>query len=262
MVLGAASMLLLIVFGAQTHRLIPLYAVGVFTGFTLSQVGMVLHWRHDPSPSARISLVVNACGAVATAVVTVIIAGTKFLDGAWLTIAAIGVLTLLFSRINQHYRHVAERLSVGQRVPSVAAPLPEGEAGGRRRAVIMPIDELNQAVLHTLEFARTVSDRITAVHITDDLEEGEALRERWEQVVPDAPIVIIESPYRSFVAPMLTYIDAIDRADPGAYITVILPEFIPAHFWEGILHNQSAGPLKRALLHRPNTVLINVPYHL
>jgi hypothetical protein len=169
---------------------------------------------------------------------------------------------MLFSRINHHYRYVAERLAVDRPSPPVPAPSAEGEHSGRRRAVIMPVDDINQAVLHTLEFARTISDRTTAVHITDDLEEGEALRERWEAIVPDTPIVIIESPYRSFVAPMLTYIDAVDRADPGAYITVVLPEFVPAHFWEGILHNQSAGPLKRALLRRPNTVLINVPYHL
>jgi amino acid transporter len=261
MVLGVASAILLVIFGAQTHRLIPLYAVGVFTGFTLSQVGMVLHWRHDPSPSARISQIVNACGAIATGVVTVIIAGTKFVDGAWLTIGAIALLTLVFSRINQHYQHVAEQLDVKRTLPPAPAPaVPEPH--GRARAVLMPVDELNQAVLHTLEFARTLSDNVTAVHITDELEDGEALRERWERTVPDTPIVIIESPYRSFVAPMLTYVDAIDRTDPGAYITVILPEFVPAHFWEGWLHNQSAGRLKRALRNRANTVVISVPYHL
>jgi amino acid transporter len=260
-VLGAGSAGLLVGFAAETHRLIPLYAVGVFTGFTLSQIGMVLHWRHDASPSARASLIVNAVGAVATGVVTVIIGVTKFVDGAWLTLAAIAAFTFIFARINQHYRHVSDRLSVTQ--PRQAAPLPtRAEPGGLSRAVIMPVDELNQAVLHTLEFARTISDNVTAVHVTDELEDGEALREAWERAVPDTPIVIIESPYRSFLAPMLTYIDAIDRLDPGAYITVVLPEFVPEHFWEGWLHNQSAGRLKRALRHRPNTVLINVPYHL
>ncbi len=262
MVLAAASMGLLVIFGAQTHRLIPLYAVGVFTGFTLSQIGMVLHWRHDPSPSARLSMAVNAVGAVATAVVTVIIAGTKFLDGAWLTIVAIAGFTILFSRIHDHYRHVSEKLDVNRAADAVRQPLPPAADRSRGRAVLMPIDDLNQAVLHTLDFARSLSDNVTAVHITDDLEEGEALRERWERTVPYTPIVIIESPYRSFVAPMLTYIDAIDRIDPGAFITVVLPEFIPEHFWESWLHNQSAGRLKRALRNRPNTVLINVPYHL
>jgi hypothetical protein len=249
------------VFGAETHRLIPLYAVGVFTGFTLSQFGMVLHWRKDPSPSARLSMVVNAVGGTATAIVAVIIAGTKFTDGAWISIAAIAVLTIVFLQIHRHYRHVEEQLEVTgppRATPSIVTPADHG----RQRAVIIPIDELNQAVLHTLQFARTVSDNVTAVHITDNVEDGEALRSVWEDAVPDTPIVIIESPFRSFVAPMLAYIDGIDRIDPGAYITVVLPEFVPAHFWEGLLHNQSSGRLKRALIHRPNTVLINVPYHL
>ncbi len=265
MVLAVASAGLLVIFGAETHRLIPLYAVGVFTGFTLSQIGMVLHWRHDPSPAARISLVVNGIGAVATGVVTVIIAGTKFIDGAWLTIGAIIALTLLFSRINAHYKHVASRLTVegGLAAEKVSRPpAPGARERSRARAVLMPVDEVNWGVLHTLDFARSLSDNVTAVHITDELEEGEALREQWERTVPDTPIVIIESPYRSFLAPMLTYIDAIDRVDPGAYITVVLPEFVPAHFWESWLHNQSASRLKRALRSRPNTVVINVPYHL
>jgi hypothetical protein len=156
---------------------------------------------------------------------------------------------------------VAERLDVKRTLPPAPSPVVT-EQRGRARAVLMPVDELNQAVLHTLEFARTLSDNVTAVHITDELEDGEALRERWERTVPDTPIVIIESPYRSFVAPMLTYVDAIDKADPGAYITVVLPEFVPAHVWEGWLHNQSAGRLKRALRNRRNTVVISVPYHL
>lgn len=261
MFLGVASAALLVIFGAETHRLIPLYAVGVFTGFTLSQFGMVLHWRGERSSSARISMVINLIGGIATAVVALIITYTKFTDGAWISIVAIAVLTIIFLQIHRHYAHVREQLEVDGLVsepPSIVTPADQG----RERAVIMPIDELNQAVLHTLEFARTISDNVTAVHITDDVEEGDTLRTAWEDSVPDMPIVIIESPYRSFLAPMLAYIDGIDRADPGAYITVVLPEFVPAHFWEGLLHNQSAGRLKRALIHRPNTVLINVPYHL
>ncbi len=259
--LGLASIGLLVLFGASTHRLIPLYAVGVFTGFTLSQFGMVLHWRHDPSPSARFSSVINIIGGTATGIVTVIIAATKFVDGAWITIIAIAILAFVFYLMHRHYERVRHQLEVTgplSETPSLITPADQG----RERAVIIPIDELNQAVLHTLEFARTVSDNVTAVHITDSVEDGEALRNQWEDTVPETPIVIIESPYRSFLTPMLAYIDGIDKADPGAYITVVLPEFIPAHFWEGFLHNQSAGKLKRALTHRPNTVLINVPYHL
>jgi amino acid transporter len=257
MVLGLASAGLLVIFGAQTHRLIPLYAVGVFTGFTISQVGMVIHWRREGGQ--RLSMAVNAIGAVATGVVTVIIASTKFIDGAWLTIGAIGLFTFFFSRIHHHYSHVAQQLEV-QKPEEARRALVDDR--GRERPVVVPVDELNQAVLRTLEYARSISNNVTAVHVSDDIEEAEALRERWEEAVADTPIVIIESPYRSLLAPMLTYIDTLDQIDPGAYITVVLPEYVPAHFWEGLLHNQSAMRLKKALLRRKNTVVIDVPYHL
>ena len=261
--LGLASSALLVVFGAETHRLIPLYAVGVFTGFTLSQVGMVLHWRGEHTTSARLSMLVNGIGAAATAVVTVIIAGTKFVDGAWLTIAGIAAFAFFFGRIHHHYRRVQEQLEVTE-APPRAQPAPEAAPveGARSRAVLLPVDEVNKAVLQTLDFARTVSGNITAVHITDNVEAADEVRTQWEELVPDIPIVIIESPYRSFLEPMLAYVDAMDRIDPAAYITVIIPEFVPAHFWEGLLHNQSAVQLKKALMRRPNTVLIDVPYHL
>jgi len=261
MVLGLASIGLLVVFGAETHRLIPLYAVGVFTGFTLSQAGMVIYWRRRSGRAARASLLVNAVGAVATGVVTVIIAATKFVDGAWLTIGAIAFFAVFFLAINRHYRGVAGQLDVTAE-PLPSQPPASSDTRGRARPVVVPVDELNQAVLRTLDYARTISDNVTAVHITDDFEDGERLRERWDELVADTPIVIIESPYRSFLAPMLVYIDTVDRIDPGAYITVVLPEFVPAHFWQGLLHNQSAARLKRALLRRPNTIVIDVPYHL
>jgi amino acid transporter len=259
-VLGLASVGLIILFEAETHRLIPLYALGVFVGFTLSQVGMVFHWYRDGSARAQVSLVVNAVGALATGVVAVIIAATKFTDGAWLTMAAIALFALVFYLIHRHYRSVQRQLEVSDAPTPVPPPLRDER--GPDRPVVVPVEELNQAVVHTLEYARSISNNVTAVHVTDEVEEGEALRERWERVVPDVPIVIIESPYRSLIAPMLAYIDAVDRLDPGAYITVVLPEFVPRRFWEGLLHNQSVVRLKRELLRRPNTVLIDIPYHL
>jgi hypothetical protein len=257
MVLGLASAGLLVAFSASTHRLIPLYAVGVFTGFTISQIGMVIHWRREGGNQG--SLLVNAIGAVATAVVTVIIASTKFIDGAWLTLAAIGVFAIIFSRIHHHYSGVSQQLEVRG---TEEARRSLRDERGRGRPVVVPVDEINTAVLRTLEYARSISNNVTAVHVTDDIEEGEVLRERWEVAVADTPIVIIESPYRSLLAPMLTYIDTLDQIDPGSYITVVLPEYVPAHFWEGLLHNQSSIRLKKALMRRPNTVVIDVPYHL
>lgn len=262
-VLGLASIGLLIVFQADAHNLIPLYAVGVFVGFTLAQAGLVRHWRRLGTPGSNVSLVINGAGATITAAVTIIVAGTKLVDGAWITIGGIVLLTFSFSRIYHHYQRVHEQLEVTGPLASSETPaLPPAGESRRGRFVLVPVDEINQAVLRTIEFARSISDQATAVHVTDDIEEAEALRARWEATLPDTPIVIIESPYRSFLAPMLSYIDAMDQIDPEAYITVVLPEFVPAHFWEGILHNQSAVRLKKALLHRPNTILIDVPYHL
>jgi len=255
-VLGAASIGLLIVFQADTHALIPLYAVGVFIGFTLSQAGLARRWSNDSSAGARRSLAINAVGAFATGVVAVIIAVTKFTDGAWITLAAIALLTFILSRIHAHYERVALQLKPTRTTTSLES---SGKTDG---AVIVPVEELNQAVIRSLDYARTISDNVVAVHITDQLEGGAELRRSWDDRYADTPLVIVESPYRSYITPMLSYIDSLDRADPEAHITVVLPEFIPAHFWEGILHNQTSSRLKKALLHRPNTVVIEVPVQI
>jgi amino acid transporter len=257
--LGAGSAGLLIAFGGQTHRLIPLYAVGVFTGFTLSQLGMVLHWRRTRERGWARALVINGVGAVATGVVAVIITGTKFVAGAWITILGIAFLTYLLFAIRRHYDSVNERLEVRA---TAAEPASLQEATEYSQAVLVPVDELNEAVHRTVQYARSISENVTALHVSDSMEEAEGLRQRWEELLPDVPLVVIESPYRSFIAPILAYIDALDRSRPGEIITVALPEFVPEHFWQGTLHNQSAIPLKRALLSRANTVVIGVPYHL
>jgi amino acid transporter len=257
--LGAASAGLLVVFGGETHRLIPLYAVGVFTGFTLSQAGMVLHWRQTRQRGWTRALVINGVGAVATGVVAVIITGTKFVSGAWITILGIAFLTYLLIAIRRHYDRVNERLEM-RAGPKTPASLQESPA--YNQAVLVPVDELNEAVRRTVEYAQSISENVTALHVSDSLEEAEGLRQRWEELLSDVPLVVIESPYRSFIAPILAYIDALDRSRPGEIVTVALPEFVPDHFWQGVLHNQSAIPLKRALLSRANTVVIGVPYHL
>ena len=258
-VLGALASGLLIIYGAQTHRLIPLYAVGVFISFALSQAGMVVHWRRTREHGWRRSMMINGTGAIATAVVALVIASTKFVHGAWIALAAIPVLVLLFERIHHHYQRVNEQLAVRE------ADLREVQAttsnsGGQN--IIVPVDGINRAVLRTVEYARSLSNNVTAVHVTDDLKQGEALRTEWEDILPEVPIVIVESPYRALVAPFLAYIDAVDRANPHGRITVVLPEFVPAHFWQGLLHNQPAIRLKRALLGRPNTAVVDVLYHL
>jgi amino acid transporter len=257
--LGAASAGLLVIFGGEVHRLIPLYAVGVFIGFTLSQSGMVLHWWRGRGEGWTRAIVVNGLGAVATGVVAVVIASTKLISGAWISLLGIGFLTYLFLAIRRHYDRVGEQMRMV--TPAKTGDMPQ-EAGKRGQAVLVPVDELNQAVGRTVEYARTISENVTALHVTDDVEEAEELRQQWEEAIPEVPIVIIESPYRSFIAPILAYIDALDHSYPGETVTVVLPELVPSHFWQGILHNQSSIPLKRVLLSRPNTVVIGIPYRL
>jgi hypothetical protein len=255
MVLGVAASMLLIVFEADVDRLIPLYAFGVFVSFTLSQSGMVVHWLRLKEPGWKGSMVVNGVGAVATAVVALIVGGTKFGEGAWISMLAMLVLAVTFYAIHTHYAGVERRLQVPR-----GTILPGGAQ--HKQVVLVPVDELNRAVLRTVDYARTLSPNVTALHVTDEEAEGQRLRDEWEGTVLDVPLVLIESPYRSFVAPVLSYIDLIDKADPGQYVTVVLPEFRTAFPWQRWLHNQSARRLRNALTERPNTVIVEVPYDL
>ena len=254
-VLGAAASLLLVVFDADVNNLIPLYAFGVFVSFTLSQSGMVVHWWRLRESGWRSSMVINGVGAVATAVVALIVGGTKFSEGAWISMIAMVLLALAFMAIHRHYMGVERKLAVPEDV-IVDTNVRQ------RQTILVPVDELNRAVLRTVDYARSLSPNVTALHITDDVEEGQRLRTEWERRVLDVPLLIISSPFRSFVAPVLSYIEALDRTEPGQYVTIVLPEFRTAWPWQRWLHNQSARRLRNALLDRPNTVLSEVPYQL
>jgi amino acid transporter len=255
-VLGAASVALLVIFEASVNRLIPLYAFGVFLSFTLSQSGMIIHWLRTREPGWRRSIPINAIGAVTTGVVAIIVGGTKFTEGAWIAMVAIAILAVVLWAIYRHLSGVHEQLQVDR------GEIIVGGAVSHRQVVLVPVDDLNVAVLRTVDYARTISPNVTALHITDDIERGQNLKTEWESAVLDVPMVLIESPYRSFVGPVLYFIDELDKMDPGQYITVVLPEFRTAWPWQRWMHNQSARRLKNALLERPNTVIIEVPYHL
>jgi amino acid transporter len=259
LVLGVLASGLLILFKADTHRLIPLYAVGVFLSFTLSQSGMVVHWLRSQETGRRRSMIINGVGAVGTAIVVAIAASTKFTHGAWIVLLAIPILVAMCVQIGRHYRRVAEQLEIREGDFDELRTTPPG---GSSQTVIVPVEGLDRAVLRTIEYARSLSQNVTAVHITDDVQEAEALRAEWEEEIPDVPIVIVESPYRALVAPFLAYVDAVDRANPQGCITVVLPKFVPAHFWQNLLHNQPATHLRRALKRRPNTAAANVLYQL
>jgi amino acid transporter len=255
-VLGLASSLVLWTFGGSITRLIPLYAFGVFSAFTLSQAGMVVRWWRRREPGWQRSIVFNGVGAVATFVVLIVVATTKFVDGAWMVVVLLPLLILLFRAIHSHYTQAAAELAA-------ETPIDPDDI---HHQVVVPIASLNQVALQTLAYARSIArgprDVVNAVHITDDPEAVETLRMQWEEWQCGVQLTIIESPFRSLVGPLLAYIDAMHAQHPDKTLTVILPEMVPAHWWEQVLHNQTALRLKAALLFRPGIVVADVPYHL
>ncbi len=254
LVLGVLSGTILTIFHAETHALIPLYAVGVFVSFTLSQSSMVVRWWRRREPGWRSGMPINALGAATTGLVAIIIAATKFEHGAWMVILLIPSLVMVMRGINAHYRTVAEQLTLArpdEPLPSLPRP-----------TVLVPVPGLNRAVEHTLAVARALSPNVIAIHVADDANAGEQMRQQWDEWASDIPLVILESPYRSLMAPLLAFIDTLQRNEPRTPIVVVLSEFVPRHFWEYFLHNQSALRLKASLFFRPNTVVMDVPYHL
>jgi amino acid transporter len=262
LLLGLASGAVLFLFQAETTRIIPLYAFGVFTAFTLSQFGMVQHWRRSREPGWRRSLVINGFGGSVTFVVAIIVGATKFTHGAWISMAIMLLLVVVLWRIRSGYRKASRFLDEGL---DGAGPVTQkyfsAAAGNAAQTVIIPVDEINRAVLRTAAYARSISPHATAVHVAANRDEAEELRREWELSVPDIPFVIVDSPYRSLIQPLLAYIDAIDRRRADQMVTVVLPEFVPRWPWERLLHNQLALRLKKALLTRPNTVIVDVPFH-
>jgi hypothetical protein len=252
--LGVLSATLAVWFDADTHQLIPLYAVGVFTSFTLSQTGMVKRWWTRREPGWHYSLVVNLVGALTTGLVTIIVASTKFTHGAWMIIILIPILVWILLRIHAHYLRVSEQIVLdpdADRMPTYPEPI-----------LIVPVPGLNRVVARTVGYARALSKNVTAIHITDDLAAADELRCAWKAWETDVPLVILESRYRALTGPLLHYLDAIGKKNPNTPITVVLAEYVPRRWWEWPLHNQTALRLKGALFFRPNTCVVDVPYHL
>ncbi|MBI4842678.1 MAG: APC family permease [candidate division NC10 bacterium] len=251
LILAGLSILLLIFFRGSTHALIPLYAVGVFLSFTLSQAGMVRHWLKEEHPALH-HIALNGLGALATGVVTLIIAISKFTLGAWMVIVLIPLIVAGLRQVRQHYDRVRARLSL--------------EGAGRPRIgknpVVVLVAGIHKGVVEALEYAKSISPNVTALTVDLDPTETAKLRLRWAEWAPDVPLVVLESPYRSILQPLLEYIDRMERQGEGRYLTVVLPEFIPSHWWEHLLHNQTALLIKAALLFKPGKVTVSVPYHL
>ncbi len=260
LLLAIATGALVVAFNGNTHALVPLFAVGVFLAFTLSQAGMVVHWWRQRGRGWYLKSVVNGVGALATGVAVVVIGVSKFIDGAWITILVIPLLVMVFLRIRAHYREVARQLSM----EGVVLPNPTPTAP----RVVIPISGVHRGIVEALSYARSISADVTAVYIELEPGSGEQIREKWEVWWPHVPLVILPSPYRSIVGPLLDYLDKTDEEhNDGQLATVVLPEFVPARWWQGFLHNQTAWLLKAALLYRRRHLgyqraIVDVPYHL
>ncbi|MGH2461858.1 MAG: amino acid permease, partial [Chloroflexota bacterium] len=251
--LAVLAIALLIAFHGSVGALIGLYAIGVFTSFTLSQSGMVRHWLRLRGPNWRRSIVINATGAVMTGIVTLVIGVTKFHEGVWIVLILVPLIVGMCLLIHGHYRVVATQVSPETPVNSEDI----------RLRVIVPIGSLNLPAQQALAFARAVSSTVTGVHVTDDLGAAETLKKQWQEKIDGhGQLVIIESPYRSLVGPLLAYLDSVHEQHPTDTVMVILPEFVPSRWWEHLLHNQTAFFLKAALLFRPGVIVANVPYHI
>jgi hypothetical protein len=244
--------LLLIIFGGDTHALIPLYMIGVFVSFTLSQAGMVIHWRQQRGPGWRTSAAINGLGGFVTGVVLVVVAVTKTHEGAWIILLLIPVHVLFFRATRRHYDEVNEQLSLSNWKPAEA----------RRNVVLVPISGIHRAVVQAVEYARSLSKDVRAVYVGLDPAATEQLRSKWGQWGQGVELVVLDSPFRSLMEPLLEYIEQISRAGTPTYVTVVLPEFVPARWWHHLFHNQSALLIKGALLFKPNTVVTSVPFHL
>ena len=244
--------ILLIIFGGDTHALIPLYMIGVFVSFTLSQAGMVVHWRKEGGPGWRTSAAVNGVGALVTGIVLVVVAMTKAHEGAWIIMLLIPLNVLLFNVTRRHYDAVAAQLSM------------RGWSAQRRRknTVLVPVSGVIRPVAEALEYAKTLSDDVRAVYVAIDPAATEQLRGMWERYENGVPLVLLGSPYRSLMEPLLEYIEQIAKDRPEDYVTIVLPEFVPARWWHHLFHNQRALLIKGALLFKPNTVVTSVPFHL
>ncbi len=254
--LAAVAFGLLWLFGGDTHALIPLYSVGVFLCFTLSQVGMVKHWLRVREPGWRWRLGVNAAGGVLTGVVLGIVVFEKFVDGAYLVVILVPFLVGMMLFISRQYMRSARQLAVD---PGLVVSPPH-----REERVVVPISGIDRASIQAVNVGRSIDDDVRAVYISTDPEGAAAIRGAFERQVPGVPLVVVESPYRALAGPLLAYLDVLDAAwppdKPDPITFVVIPEYVARSWWERILYNQSAKRLRKVLLGRRHTVIVNVPY--
>jgi hypothetical protein len=253
LVLGAFAAVLVVIFGGATHALIPLYAVGVFLAFTLSQAGMVKHWLKLKGSRWCRNMLINGVGALTTAMVLVIIAAIKFVHGAWLVIIAIPLIVYLTRQIKRHYNSIAAQLSLKGATPEVEF---------QHHSVIVPVSGVQKAVVNAIKYAKVLSGDVVAVYVCFNPEDTELVRRKWEKFGMGVPLRVLESPYRSVIEPLMIYIEDVRKLHSEGVITVVLPEFVPQKWWHHLLHNQTALLIKGNLLFKQGVVATSVPLHL
>jgi hypothetical protein len=243
---------LLFAFGGDTHALIPLYMIGVFVSFTLSQAGMVIHWRKLRTPGWRSSAAINGFGAIVTGIVLLIVATTKAFEGAWIVLVMMPMLVLMFEMIRRHYDQVASELTLRDWRPD-----PVGH-----HTVLIPVGGIQRAVVKALQYGRTLAPDVRAVYVDIDPASTDTVRQQWREWGQGVDLIVLPSPYRSLMEPLLQYIEDVGAGSANTRVTVILPEFVPRRIWHHLLHNQHALLIKGALLFKPNVIVTSVPYHL
>lgn len=251
--LSVFASVLLVAYGGDTHALIPLYMIGVFVSFTLSQAGMVIHWRRLRGPGWKTSAAINSVGALVTGVVLIVVAITKAREGAWIILLLIPIHVFLFRVTRRHYEEVSAQLSLEGW---------ENRTARRRNVVLVPMSGVHRAVVQAVEYARTLSDDVRVLYVSMDPAATERLRQDWVRWGAGVPLVVLDSPYRSLMEPLLEYIEQVNAERPDDFLTIVLPEFVPARWWHHVFHNQRALLIKGALLFRPSVVVTSVPFHL
>jgi len=259
--LAGVTAVLIVIFNGDTHMLVPLFAVGAFSAFTLSQAGMVRHWIRSKERGWRVKAFINGLGASVTGVTLLVIAAAKFVQGAWISVLLIPLVIYLFYKINSHYRSVSRQLSL-KGLPHVIQPIPKPR-------VVIPVSGVHRGMLEAVKFALSISDRVTAVYIEFDQSQSyQAIYKQWKEWFPSVKFVVVPSPERSIVDPLIDFLDKTDlEYHDGQQAVLVLPEIIPGNVFNEMLHNQTANLIKNALLHRKRTtgfqrIIIDVPYHL
>lgn len=251
---------LILIFDGDSHALIPLFAVGVFLAFTLSQTGMVVHWRRLKGPHWKLKAAINGVGAVTTAITLIVVLISKFLEGAWIITVLIPLVVYIFHQIHVHYQEIRPQLSLDD------APHPPQPMKPPR--VIVPVAGVHRVTLQAIQFAKSISKDVTGVYVESDPSRTEKLMAEWERWCVGVPLVVIPSPYRSILGPLLHYMEAADREiDDGQAAVLVLPEFIPGSWWQNVLHNQTAWMIKLAVIYQrrrygSGRIVVDVPYHL